>query len=108
VKKPGYAVIFSYTYGEDLEGYAEMDALTLELARQVPGYLGYESAKQADRSIFISYWESMAAIDIWRHNAVHLQAKAQGTRWYAWYNSMICKVETAHFYPQKDAMNVKS
>lgn len=95
---PKYAVIFSYTYTNNLSGYAEMDDLTLELARKVPGFVGYESAKSEARNIFISYWSSMEAIEQWRKDGVHLQAKARAKDWYAWYNSMICEVQVAHFH----------
>ena len=39
-----YAVIFASSKSDNLEGYAEMDELTLKLAQEQPGFLGYESA----------------------------------------------------------------
>lgn len=88
-----YAVIFSSTKSGNLDGYEEMDALTMALAQEQPGFLGYESVASGDRSIFISYWESTAAIEQWRQHATHLQAKAGARQWYTRYLSQVCKVE---------------
>lgn len=106
-EQPKYAVIFSYAYGGDLSGYAEMDELTLELARKVPGFVGYESSKSEERNIFISYWNSKEAIEQWRKDAVHLQAKARAKDWYAWYNSLICEVQVAHFHTPNGEICIK-
>lgn len=98
-KAPYYASIFNYYLSDNLEGYAEMDALTLELAQETEGFLGYESHKSNGRGSFISYWQDLEAIDRWRQNAVHMQAKFEGKkRWYKYYHSMIAKVERAHFH----------
>lgn len=96
---PYYASIFNYLIGDDLEGYAEMDEITLKLAQESDGYLGYESHKANGRGAFISYWRDLEAIDGWRRNVTHIQAKAEGRkRWYKYYHIMIAKVETAHFH----------
>jgi len=98
-KPPYYASIFNYTLGEDLSGYTEMDDITLELAKETPGYLGYESHKSKGRGSFISYWTSLDAIETWRKNSTHIIAKQQGkTQWYSYYSSMIAKVESARFH----------
>ena len=96
--KDYYAVIFSSTRSEDLQGYAEMDKLTLELAAQQQGFLGYENVANGNSSIFISYWESMEAINLWRKNAIHLQAKSKAEKWYKRYLSQICKIEHTHLF----------
>ena len=91
-----YAVIFVSTKSDDLEGYAKMDDETMRLAMQQPGYLGYESVANGKNSIFISYWESKAAIENWRINATHQMAKAGAHKWYKRYLSQICLVENSH------------
>jgi heme-degrading monooxygenase HmoA len=88
-----YAVIFSSTKSDDLEGYAEMDELTLKLAQEQPGFLGYESVNNGNTGIFISYWESMDAIMNWRQNATHKIAKGNADKWYKRYLSQVCRVE---------------
>lgn len=94
--KDYYAVIFSSTKSEDLDGYKEMDEETMRLAQQETGFLGYESVNNGNVSIFISYWETMEAIDVWRKNSTHLMAKAKADNWYKRYLSQICKVEHSH------------
>ncbi len=96
-----YAVIFSSTKSANLEGYAEMDELTMKLAAEQPGYLGYESVSNGNTGIFISYWESRAAIDNWRVNATHRMAKGQAHQWYARYLSQICLVESSRLYEKE-------
>ncbi|MCC6373122.1 MAG: antibiotic biosynthesis monooxygenase [Bacteroidia bacterium] len=93
-----YAVIFSSTKNEDLEGYAQMDEETMNLAAQQPGYLGYESVSTGNKSIFISYWESKTAIESWRNNATHKMAKSGAQKWYKRYLSQICQVESSHLF----------
>ncbi len=90
-----YAVIFSNTKSDDLEGYAEMDERTMTLAQQQPGYLGYETLSSENKTIFISYWENKEAIENWRKNATHLTAKSQAKKWYRRYLSQICLVESS-------------
>lgn len=94
-----YAVIFSYTDGPDRTGYAEMDEETLELAQSMPGFLGYESKKNSEGTLFISYWKDKAAIENWAINERHQVAKKGGrSGWYHWYHSQICKVERSHYF----------
>ena len=65
---PYYAVIFvSQRNGADAEGYAAAAQRMLELAARQPGFLGAESAREADGfGLTVSYWESEAAIAAWR------------------------------------------
>ena len=56
---PYYAVIFTSVRTEGDAGYGETAARMEELAREVPGYLGIESARGADGfGITVSYWAS--------------------------------------------------
>ncbi len=96
--KDYYAVIFSSTKSDDLEGYKEMDELTLKLAQEQEGFLGYESCNIGKQGIFISYWQSMESIVNWRQNMTHLQAKSNAKQWYKRYLSQICKVESSHLF----------
>lgn len=90
-----YAVIFSSTKSDDLEGYAEMDEKTMKLAEEQPGYLGHEVVANGKQSIFISYWESREAIDHWSRHSVHILAKSSAPTWYRRYLSQICRVENS-------------
>jgi heme-degrading monooxygenase HmoA len=97
-EKDYYAVIFSSTKEDDLTGYYEMDNRLMELAQQQPGFLGYENAAGGNKSVFISYWETMEAIDGWRKHSTHLIAKGQVNKWYKRYLSQICKVEYSRLF----------
>jgi heme-degrading monooxygenase HmoA len=96
---PYYASIFNYFLSENLEGYAEYDALTLDLVREMPGFLGYESMKHEGRGSFISYWSDLASIQHWGRHPVHQKAKELGrSTWYRYYHSMIAEVQQARFH----------
>lgn len=95
---PYYAVIFVSEKKADLTGYAETNDRMMTLVQELPGYLGYESVKQENKGIFISYWQSMESIESWKNNKEHNQAKADGIKkWYHYYHSLICKVEHETF-----------
>jgi len=96
--KDYYAVIFSSTKSADLDGYKETDDLMMDLAQKQQGFLGYESAGDLKNGIFVSYWESMEAIEAWRKNALHMKAKSNAGKWYDRYLSQICKVEHTHLF----------
>jgi len=94
--QPYYAVIFtSIRTQEDDAGYAAMADRMAELAAQMPGYLGIESARSDDGlGITVSYWESLAAIENWRDEAEHRVAQSLGkSRWYERFSLRVCKVE---------------
>ena len=97
-EKDYYAVIFASTKEEDLTGYYETDNALMELAEKEQGFLGYESVKNENQSIFISYWKTMEDINQWRINSVHLSAKAQVGKWYKRYLSQVCKVESSRLF----------
>ena len=93
MKPPYYAVIFSNTRTSVNEGYSEMAADMEALAKQQPGYLGFESARDG-LGIAVSYWESLEAIAAWKAVSEHEFAQKEGRRiWYSWYKVRICKVE---------------
>lgn len=92
-KPPYYAVIFTSTQTENVEGYAQMAEKMEQLAKEQSGFLGVDSARN-EVGITVSYWESLDAIKQWKQNLDHLEAQVQGrTEWYSWYNVKICKVE---------------
>ena len=93
LEKPYYAVIFTNTKTSVDNGYAEMAVAMEELAKQQPGYLGFESARD-EIGISVSYWESLEAIANWKSHAEHLIAQNRGIKdWYKWYKVRICLVE---------------
>ncbi|CAF1863822.1 hypothetical protein NRS6185_00437 [Bacillus subtilis] len=78
---PYYAVIFSSVKSENDTGYGETAERMVSLAADQPGFLGVESVREADgRGITVSYWDSMDAINHWRHHTEHQAAKEKGKR----------------------------
>ncbi len=91
--KPYYAVIFTSTRTAGDHGYAQMAQQMEDLAKQQPGFLGVESARE-EVGITVSYWESLEAIAHWKAHTDHLFAQQKGIKdWYSWYKVRICLVE---------------
>lgn len=91
--KPYYAVIFTSTLSENVEGYSEMASKMEYLAKEQNGFIGIDSARDAV-GITVSYWENLEAIKNWKQQSEHLQAQHKGMAdWYNWYHVRICKVE---------------
>lgn len=91
--KPYYAVIFTSTQKENIEGYGDMSEKMEHLAKQQLGFIGMDSARN-QIGITVSYWESLEAIKNWKQQTDHLLAQQKGQQdWYSWYNVRICKVE---------------
>jgi heme-degrading monooxygenase HmoA len=90
---PYYAVIFTSLRTDGENGYNAMSEEMAELAKQQPGYLGLESARN-EIGITISYWRSLEDIKNWKANSRHLVAQKTGRdKWYEQYKVRICKVE---------------
>lgn len=96
---PYYAVIFTTTQTDDLEGYGAMAEEMERLAAEQPGYLGIEtarSARSAGLGITVSYWTDEAAIAAWRDDVRHTATRNRGrAQWYAHYVLRVAKVERA-------------
>lgn len=107
IEPPYYAVIFtSQRTDDDVEGYAEAAARMGELAKQQPGFLGIESARDAEGlGMTVSYWTSRAAIAAWKQVAEHRAAQKMGRdRWYAAYRLRIARVEADYVFEPSASM----
>lgn len=91
-KPPYYAVIFTSVRTEGDQGYAEAAKRVLEIARQQPGFLGYEAARQ-DIGISVSYWESLEAIQAWKAHPEHRKVQEMEAVWYGESRIRVSKVE---------------
>lgn len=91
-KPPYYAVIFTSFRTEVDNGYAEAAKHILELARQQPGFIGYEGVRQ-DIGISVSYWESLDAIQAWKEHPEHRKVQEMDAVWYGESRIRVCKVE---------------
>lgn len=104
-KPPYWAVIFpNQRTDDDPEGYAQTAQRMVELAKQQPGCLGFDSARDAQGfGITVSYWSSPEAIADWRNHPEHREAQAKGKAlWYDEYDVIISKVEHVHSFKKTD------
>jgi heme-degrading monooxygenase HmoA len=93
---PYYACIFTSLRHEQAgDGYAEMSKFMMRLAEEQPGFLGAESARNADGlGLTVSYWRSTEDIRNWKANLDHQVAQKTGkVSWYEAYQVRICRVE---------------
>lgn len=99
---PYFAVIFtSVRRADDGADYAATAERMLELAREQPGFLGVESARN-EMGITVSYWQSLESIRAWKQHAEHLDAQRRGrTDYYAAYRTRICRVEQEYGFEQE-------
>ena len=91
---PYLAVIFSNQRTQGDQGYGAMAERMLELAKDQPGFLGVESARdEAGFGITVSYWRDEAAIAAWKANSEHEVAQRLGwEKWYAAFRLRLCTV----------------
>jgi heme-degrading monooxygenase HmoA len=97
---PYTAVIFTSerATGDD-EAYAATSARMKELAAEQPGYLGIESAFDAEarRGITVSYWATDGEAQAWKRIAEHAEAQRSGReRWYTGYRVRVATVHRAY------------
>jgi len=96
-KPPYYAVIAPAELSEDIVGYPEMAQKLIEIAQDIPGFIGIESSYMRGFVLAVTYWESLEAIQNWRVNAHHMIAKQNAkTKWFKKYFTRIAKVEMAY------------
>ncbi|MCG8633771.1 MAG: ACT domain-containing protein [Desulfobacterales bacterium] len=90
---PYYAVIFTSVRTNGNEGYKKTAEEMVALAKEQPGFLGVESARDG-LGITVSYWSDLKAIQDWKANADHRIAQKKGKEdWYSGYKIRISKVE---------------
>lgn len=101
--KTYYAVIFtSKRTSQDEEGYSMMSDTMMELAKDQPGFLGVEHARDA-MGITVSYWESLESIAKWKSHTEHRLAQHKGQlTWYEEYKIRICRVEREYSFFRKE------
>ena len=89
---PYVAVIFTSVRTDGDDGYAAMAATMERLAREQPGYLGIEAAREGV-GITVSYWRNEASAQAWKQVGAHLVAQRRGREvWYRDYRVRIAHV----------------
>jgi heme-degrading monooxygenase HmoA len=97
-KPPYYIVAFASQRRDGDHGYGAMADQIGDLAVRQPGYLGIESARDADGfGITNSYWTDEASIRAWKAEVDHLSAQTMGRRdWYQTYAVRVGRIERAY------------
>jgi len=73
-----------------------------DLAKQQPGYLGIETARN-ETGITVSYWKDLESIRNWKQQTNHLVAQQKGiTDWYSAYKVRVCLVERDYQFERKE------
>jgi heme-degrading monooxygenase HmoA len=92
-RPPYVAVIFTSVQTADLDGYDETADHMEALAKEQPGYLGFESARSG-LGIAVSYWATEDDAQAWKRVVDHAEAQRLGReRWYAAYRVRVARVE---------------
>jgi len=102
---PYVAVIFtSRRTAADDAGYAAMADEMERLAEGQDGYLGIESARDANGvGITVSYWRDKESVRVWKRHTDHIAAQKLGrARWYAEYAVRVAVVERAYDMTRSD------
>jgi len=92
---PYWAAIFTSQRTDGDQGYGAMAERMLTLAREQPGYLGVESARDTTGlGITVSYWRDEESIRRWKQVVEHRAAQQLGkSRWYAQFALRVARVE---------------
>lgn len=100
---PYYAVVFTSLRTDGENGYGSMSEAMGTLAAEQDGYLGHDSARNAEGiGISVSYWRDAEAVEAWKQNARHLVAQKLGSeRWYEQYQVRVARVERAYAGPRR-------
>ena len=95
---PYYAVIFTSTKTQNDKGYSLMAEIMEKLAKEQPGFIGVESARN-EIGITVSYWKDLESIKNWKANTDHLLAQQKGIEsWYENYTVRIALVEREYSF----------
>ncbi|MFD3530478.1 antibiotic biosynthesis monooxygenase family protein [Streptomyces sp. NPDC058664] len=103
IEPPYYTALFTSVRPEAPEGYAETSSRMQEIVKEIPGFLGYESARTPGGiGITVAYFRDLESLDAWRLDTEHQAAKAYGREhWYESYSVHIGKVERSYSYERE-------
>ncbi|MEV8586969.1 antibiotic biosynthesis monooxygenase [Streptomyces sp. NPDC051180] len=103
LEPPYYTAVFTAVRPDSPEGYAETADRMKERVESMPGFLGYESARTPGGiGITVAYFRDLEALDAWRLDSAHQEAKAYGREhWYDSYSVHIGKVERSYGFERE-------
>ncbi len=95
---PYCAVIFSSKRTPGDHGYGAASDRMLQLVHEQPGFLGLESARDAQGfGITVAYFESEGHAAAWKQHAEHRRAQSKGqSDWYRHYELRVAQVTRAY------------
>ncbi|MCB5181147.1 antibiotic biosynthesis monooxygenase family protein [Streptomyces antimicrobicus] len=103
--EPPYVMsVFTSVRTQDDSGYPETLARMIELVGDVPGFLGYESARTpGGLGITVAYFRDHASMAQWRQDLEHQTAIRRGrASWYESYTLHVATVERSHGFVRAD------
>ena len=97
---PYYVAVFSTVRTEEQTDYAETNARMEEIVRDIPGFLGMDSAQTpGGLGISVAYFRDAEALTQWRTHTEHRAAQQRGReQWYESYTLHVGKVERSHSF----------
>ncbi|MGW4162959.1 antibiotic biosynthesis monooxygenase family protein [Streptomyces sp. NPDC004788] len=100
LEPPYYTAVFTSIRPDAPEGYAETAARLNEVVKDIPGFLGYESARTPGGiGITVAYFRDEEGLMAWRQNPEHAAAQRRGrAEWYEAYSLHIAKVERSYSF----------
>ncbi|MFF6885092.1 antibiotic biosynthesis monooxygenase family protein [Streptomyces sp. NPDC012421] len=106
LEPPYYTAVFTSVRPDAPEGYADTAAALRERVADVPGFLGYESARTPGGiGITVAYFRDLEALDAWRLDTAHAAAKKYGREhWYEAYSVHIGKVERSYDFERSHGL----
>ncbi|QPJ60368.1 MAG: antibiotic biosynthesis monooxygenase [Candidatus Nitronauta litoralis] len=94
---PYYIAVFTAVRTDNNEGYDETAQHLMGLAQKIDGFLGVEFAGSPEFSISLVYWKTLEALEQWKNDPVHMEAKEKGkSTYYSTHQVHICKVEDSY------------
>ena len=92
---PYYSVTTTATLNgaHDPKKHGNLGLALYSEAENIDGFLGWEVTMESDFSIAITYWNSLEAIETWRHHNGHVNAKKFGPKWFSHCTTRIALVE---------------
>ncbi|MFC8506287.1 antibiotic biosynthesis monooxygenase family protein [Streptomyces sp. NPDC057411] len=103
LEPPYYTVVFTSLRPDAPEGYHETADALHDAVQDIPGFLGYESARTpGGLGITVGYFRDQEAIEAWRRDSEHQAAQRRGrAEWYRAYSLHIGKVERSHSFERE-------
>lgn len=106
LEPPYYTVVFTSLRAENSDddaSYGSVAARMSELVKDVPGFLGMDTAHvPGGVGITVSYFRDEDAIAAWQRNLEHQDAQRRGRdQWYRRYSVHVAKVERSYGFERE-------